>query len=599
MGLYEFKKEDAFHFADMVYGGKKQKGNELEFQLCPYCKGGGKKDKGTFSINLKTGQFECKRSSCGMKGNMITLSRDFNFSISDEVDRYYNRNDYNNRFKSFRKAHIETKDGAVKYLFERGISENICRKYEITTKKDADNVLVFPFKDENGELRFIKYRNMAYIKGETPGSKEWCESNCMPILFGMNQCEDFETLVITEGQIDSLSLAEAGIKNAVSVPTGCNGFTWIPHCWDWFTKFSELIIFGDCENGIITLSEMLSRRFPNKVRIVREEDYKGCKDANEILQNNGKQALIDAVNNAAYTENKRIKRLSDVKSVDILNSESISTGIKEIDNTLSGGLHLGQVVLLTGKRGDGKSTFMSQLICEATENDYVSFVYSGELMDFYFKRWIDMQFAGKRDLRNSEIDKLNAWYRDKIFLYDNSIIDDEETEDLLSVVEDAIKKYDAKFICLDNLMTAIDVGMNEDLYRAQSRFVGKLAQIAKTYNVVVLLVAHPRKTRDGFTNDDVSGSADITNKVDVVMSYCRINTEDENERQLKITKNRLTGKLTSEKNDIRLFYSEFSKRIVGRDMDFGKVYSFKKQENEDSMNGFVELPDDEELEIPF
>jgi twinkle protein len=97
----------------------------------------------------------------------------------------------------------------------------------------------------------------------------------------------------------------------------------------------------------------------------------------------------------------------------------------------------------------------------------------------------------------------------------------------------------------------------------------------------------------------VSGSADITNKVDVVMSYCRINAEDENERQLKITKNRLTGKLTSEKNDIRLFYSEFSKRIVGRDKEFGKVYSFRNDESIDVKNGFVEIPDDEELEIPF
>ena len=78
------------------------------------------------------------------------------------------------------------------------------------------------------------------------------------------------------------------------------------------------------------------------------------------------------------------------------------------------------------------------------------------------------------------------------------------------------------------------------------------------------------------------------------MSYCRINAEDENERQLKITKNRLTGKLTSEKNDIRLFYSETSKRIVGRDMNFGKVYSFRKDDK-----GFVQIPKDAEWEIPF
>ena len=50
-------------------------------------------------------------------------------------------------------------------------------------------------------------------------SKEWCERDCKPILFGMKQCDDaFKQLVITEGQLDSLSVAAAGINNAVSVP---------------------------------------------------------------------------------------------------------------------------------------------------------------------------------------------------------------------------------------------------------------------------------------------------------------------------------------------------------------------------------------------
>lgn len=591
--MYVFKTEDVYRFRDAVGGMARKKGNELEFALCPYCHGGGSRDKNTFFINLGTGQFECKRSSCGAKGNMLTLSRDFNFSISEEVDRYYNMNNYNRKFKKFREAHhIESKEPAVKYLLSRGISEEICRKYEITTRKDNDSILVFPFRNEKNEVCFIKYRNTAYVKGETKGSKEWCEKDCMPILFGMNHCNNFERLVMTEGQMDSLSLAEAGIENAVSVPTGCNGFTWVPHCWDWLNQFKELVVFGDCENGIITLAETMAKRFPNKTKIVRMEDYLGCKDANEILQKHGKAALIAAVNNAEEVPAVQIKKLSHVEAIDILNTEAIGTGIKEVDAMLSGGFHLGQLILLTGKRGDGKSTFMSQLICSATEQEYKTFAYSGELMDFYFKRWIDMQFVGKRELRNSEIDMLNAWYDDKIYLYDNNIIDTEEMEDLLTVVETAICKYGVQFICIDNLMTALEVSANEDLYRAQSAFTGKLAKLAKLHNVVILLVAHPRKSREGFTNDDVSGSADITNRVDVVMSYTRTGAEDPDERELKITKNRLTGKTTNEQNKIHLYYSQESKRIVGRDRDFSKVYGWKKMDE----YGFMDV---EEEDIPF
>ena len=142
-------------------------------------------------------------------------------------------------------------------------------------------MLVFPFKDPSGELKFIKYRNTDY-NGE--GHKEWCEANCMPILFGMNHCGEGGRLVVTEGQIDSLTLAECGIDNAVSVPIGMNGFTWVPHCWNWLQKFSEIVIFGDCENGQVSLAAEMKVKFPKITRVVLIEDYQGYKDANDLFR---------------------------------------------------------------------------------------------------------------------------------------------------------------------------------------------------------------------------------------------------------------------------------------------------------------------------
>ena len=115
--------------------------------------------------------------------------------------------------------------------------------------------------------------------------------------------------------------------------------------------------------------------------------------------------------------------------------ERIFTGINEIDRII-GGFYFGQVILLTGKRGEGKSTFMSQLIVEALEQGYKTFAYSGELTDYHFKRWLDFQAAGPDNivsnkdqfgeetylLTNEVIDKLNSWYRGKAYLYDNSAV---------------------------------------------------------------------------------------------------------------------------------------------------------------------------------
>ena len=98
MSYYEFKESDAWDFSRSSGIAAKQKGEELQFLSCPYCRGGRNGDKGTFSINLRTGQFKCLRSSCSVSGNMVTLAKDFDwFSLGRDVDAYYkagNRHKY-------------------------------------------------------------------------------------------------------------------------------------------------------------------------------------------------------------------------------------------------------------------------------------------------------------------------------------------------------------------------------------------------------------------------------------------------------------------------------------------------------------------------
>ncbi len=588
-GLYEFKPEDAERFA-REYGPVKRRGNEMIFDRCPYCHGGSKPDRNTFSMSSQTGRFQCKRSSCNAHGNMITLAQDFKFELSEEVKRYYNIRNYNGRFKQFKDAHriTESKDAAVEYLKGRGISEEVCREYEVTVRADNDKVLVFPFKDDQGVLRFIKYRNTDY-HGE--GHKEWCEANCMPILFGMNHCTEGGRLVITEGQIDSLSLTEAGIENAVSVPIGMNGFTWVPHCWNWLQKFSEIVVFGDCENGHISLADTLKVKFPKKTKVVRLEDYQGCKDANEILKAAGKAALVDAVNNAEFSSSSRLKDMSEVKAVNIEKEPCISTGMEELDRILTGGFHYGGVVILSGKRGDGKSTMGSQFVVEALSQNHNCMIYSGELPNDQVRNWLDRQLLGKKELTEADAEICGAWYRKRLFVYDDTDLTDDEDEigSLFEIMEEAIVQRNCELLLIDNLMTAMEeeADTNEALYRKQSQFVGKMAKMARRFKVIIILVAHPRKTMaTNLSNDDVSGSADITNKANIVMTYSRITHNGEEPdptvRALSVTKNRLTGRLGT----LKVYFSEDSKRISEHSTDSDRVY-------------ISTLTDIDDMEIPF
>ena len=578
MNIYEFDPDDARRFGQEQHIKYQQRGDELQFKYCPYCRNK-TDDKNTFAINLRTGQFKCLRASCGAKGNMITLAKDFGFSLGHDVDEYFNRR---KRYRDLsRYPRPIVRPPAVAYMESRGISAAITERYGLTTQKDHDNILVFPFFDENGKMQFIKYRKTDFDK-EKDRNKEWAERDCKPILFGMDHCdaEKNDTLILTEGQIDSLSVAEAfdGNINAASVPTGCNGFTWVPYCWDFLSKFKTLIVFGDHEKDHITLLDEMQKRFKGTVKHVRPEDYQDCKDANELLLKHGKQAVVDAVERAVIVQNKRIKKLSEVQAKNMSEVPGINTGIAQLDKLL-GGFYYGQLIILTGERGLGKSTLGSQFIVNAIDQGVTTFCYSGELMDWMFQSWLDRQCAGRNYINTTKgprgedvhlidavaLELIHKWYDEYCFIYDNSVVnsDEDENETILDTIETAVKQYGCRMLMIDNLMTAIADDLSSDLYRQQSAFVRRLAEMAKRYDVIILLIVHPRKrTGKTFDNDEVAGSSNITNLADVVMNYSLPKDDDDEhpDRILQITKNRLNGRTNYD--GIPLWYEEKSKRIL-------------------------------------
>ena len=609
---YEFKEEDAYRFAREQGIEVKRSGNQLHFKTCPYCKP--KATKGnvrTFAIELADGQFNCFRASCKATGNMLTLARDFDFSLGTEVDEYYHPKKQYRQLKQ-PKEKILPKSPAISYLESRKISQKVAEEYEITTQSKDDTILVFPFFNEKGIMQFVKYRRTDYNPDKHKGFKEWCEKDCKPILFGMKQCNDkFDRLIITEGQLDSLSVATAGIENAVSVPTGAKGFTWVPYCWEWVRKFEEIVVFGDFEKGKMTLLEEIKHRFPNKIKYVREQDYQGCKDANEILQKYGTEAIQVAIKNAVMIPIKRVLPLAEVESVNIYELPKLKTGIFELDRTLYGGLPFGTVCLLSGKRGQGKSTFGSQIMANAIEQGYSIFTYSGELPNYLYKSWFDFQIAGRnhiienqtkfntinRFISNQNQALINAWYQDKAYIYDSRIIENDEKEELLKTLTKAIMQYGIKVILIDNLMSAmyIDERQGTTKYEQQGEFVNKLCEIAVKYNVLIILVAHRRKnTFSQDINDEVEGSGDITNLAGVILGYDSGSKDEitkgimkETQRKLTISKNRIFG-ITDTKGKI-LSYDEKSKRIYGLQDDVNSQFGWDK-------DGFTSV---ENMEIPF
>lgn len=279
-----------------------------------------------------------------------------------------------------------------------------------------------------------------------------------------------------------------------------------------------------------------------------------------------------------------IKCLGDVEKVDLLKLPHIKSGLASLDRIIQG-LFEGQLIVVTGKRGQGKSTFASWILANALDQGRNILAYSGELPDYHFRNWLDLQIAGAQNidaqknewgdftysLRESAAQKLSAFYGGRAYIYDNSAVPTgcRLQDNLLASVRYAADELGCTVILIDNIMTAVDM-LDNDAYAVQSGFVKDVKKLAAEKKLTVMLIAHPRKTKNGeeLVNDDVSGSGDITNLADIVLSYSRIDESDKASEEGKyqsaiaVTKNRLTGRLTTKDSKIKVRYSEVTKRIM-------------------------------------
>lgn len=294
----------------------------------------------------------------------------------------------------------------------------------------------------------------------------------------------------------------------------------------------------------------------------------------------------------------------------------IQTGITLLDK-YTHGLAKGKVTLLTGLRGAAKSTIINQLMLSARQQGYNSICYSGELTEKNFAKWLLLQAAGKQNVVQSERFenywyvpsdtkvKIADWIGDHIQLFNNDF--GNRFELLLDNLKRRIRDTKADLIILDNLMALNIRELNpHDKYDAQSEFVNELCGLAKKADVHILFVAHPRKANGFLRLDDVSGSGDLSNRVDNALIIHRNNADfrrlskemfhfkdDEpmymGTNVIEVVKDRDTG---TQDLFIPLWYEKESKRLKN-DVCENITYGW------DQRDGWMKIDDEPSWALPF
>lgn len=541
-------------------------GRQLTPRLCPLCKGGAHNDQNTFTINLDLGLYVCKRGSCAKSGWVEELMESMGEDAG--IERQHSPlQDASRKQYALPTTELQPCTEEIYQYFElRCISKETVDAFQI--KADPKGNIVFPFF-QNGENVFEKFRVPRKLKPGEP--KEWRSPGTKPILFGMDMCSFSKPLTITEGEIDAMSLYEAGIRNVVSVPSGCEDFTWVELCWEWLERFPRIVLFGDNdEPGRRMVQTLIKRLGESRCAVVESYPERPnkpgaeCKDANEILYFHGPFALMQAALSAKDIPVKGLLNLADIVPVDPTTVPRIKTCIPALDEA-TGGLLEGGITVLLGKAGSGKSILANMISLNAIEQGHTVCVFTGEFRADRFQYWMNLQAAGSDyitlrydTVKDKEVpvlpyavqERVMDWYRGKLLLYDNDEhFSCSQGDAILEVFTVAVRKYGAKLLVCDNLMMA--VSDKEDEWRAQAIFANKLKQLANKFGVAVLLVCHARKTKAGekLQANDLSGASATNNLADVVVAVepgC-----------INIVKNRETGLLTT----IEFCYCPDSRRI--------------------------------------
>lgn len=233
---------------------------------------------------------------------------------------------------------------------------------------------------------------------------------------------------------------------------------------------------------------------------------------------------------------KKWLAMTDVQYVDMSKLVAIPTGYKELDKKIIG-LLMGDVTVLSGLSGSGKTSWIDCVVLNAVQRGYKVGIWSGELQDFRFQSWINQIAAGKNYVCKREgfenyyyapkniSNQISNWLEGKLFLYNNNY--GSKWQQLFADVKELVDKEGVQLIVLDNLMALQIDNYEGDKYTQQTKFINDLKEYAKAKNVHVLLVCHPRKEGIFLRKESISGTADLTNLADSVFIIHRIGKDFE------------------------------------------------------------------------
>lgn len=422
------------------------------------------------------------------------------------------------------------------WFASRGISNNTLLRFNITESEEympqldaKSRVICFNYY-RNDELVNIKYR------GKNKSFR--LEKGAELIFYNLDAIADTSRAIIVEGEMDCLSVYEAGIYDVVSVPNGASKgnqrLEYLDNCFEYFENKELIIIATDNDEPGIALRDELARRL-GRERCWFVKFPEGCKDSNDVLRTNGKQALVDMFENLWQPPIQGVATLEDyADELERLYTYGFPpgqrAGIRGFDELLTFGE--GLLTTVTGAPSSGKDEFVNAITTGLAINygARIAILSMEETTTVTFSKLIEK--AGKKGFHkfvNPEKRlSMEEMHQAAIFVNDHFYILKHEGDDaldlnldsVLATLKSMVLRYGINYAvispwnCLEH---NIPNGQSETTYINNS--LSKITQFAAKTGVHVFMIAHPTKLQKGQdgaypmpTLYDISGSANWFNK---------------------------------------------------------------------------------------
>ena len=435
------------------------------------------------------------RSSKNQKAKCASLDWDRGLGTCHHCDEVFQLHKFKRKSE---KEYVRPKENenrtidprVLDYFSGRGISLRTLEKAKVTTRPGW---IEFNFY-ANGELINVKSRNAKKNFLLTKGAEK--------IFYNLDSTVGHDSVVIVEGEVDVLSLIEAGYDSVVSVPNGATlqrlNLDYLDNCIDYFNDKTKIILATDADEAGENLRAELIRRFGAEVCYT--VDFGGAKDANELLVSAGVSAVRAAIDSALEVPLDNVVQLKHIEDEIVEFVEEgfkpgFQVGLPNFDQVFS--TYTGQFITVTGIPSSGKSDWVDQMAVGyninygwktafASPENKPTFLHAHKLIRKFWKGMPKKEDVGTE-----------KWKQVTEHVNDNFYFIEQERYDLDSVLKkgaELVRRKGIRCLVIDPFnKVKMKTKREMSIPDYTMEYLQKIEIFAKKHDVLVIVVAHPTK----------------------------------------------------------------------------------------------------------